>query len=208
MEANFNRAVMGYRVVNPNSVQAEFVVPNLRSGSTQKSLWFAVSVTSLSSGEDVQKVVRVIVKPDASAPTVAPTNFTASAENDSIIFSWDAVSDADYYSLYIFTQSGITPDNYQTFEDYRKINRIDETSFEGLGLESGTTYYAVVTSVKNFQESTVSNEVSATPGGLLPGTVISATGRVWMDRNLGASQVATSMNDEQAYGATSISGAD
>ena len=33
-----------------------------------------------------------------------------------------------------------------------------------------------------------------------PGTVISATGRVWMDRNLGASQVALSVDDAAAYG--------
>jgi len=31
-------------------------------------------------------------------------------------------------------------------------------------------------------------------------TVTSATGRVWMDRNLGASRVALSMEDEEAYG--------
>ncbi len=31
-------------------------------------------------------------------------------------------------------------------------------------------------------------------------TVVSATGRVWMDRNLGASRVATSMTDTAAYG--------
>jgi uncharacterized protein (TIGR02145 family) len=31
-------------------------------------------------------------------------------------------------------------------------------------------------------------------------TVTSATGRIWMDRNLGASRVATSVDDEQAYG--------
>jgi uncharacterized protein (TIGR02145 family) len=31
-------------------------------------------------------------------------------------------------------------------------------------------------------------------------TVVSATGRVWMDRNLGAARIATSMTDEQAYG--------
>lgn len=31
-------------------------------------------------------------------------------------------------------------------------------------------------------------------------TVTSATGRIWMDRNLGASRVATSMTDEAAYG--------
>jgi len=33
-----------------------------------------------------------------------------------------------------------------------------------------------------------------------PGTVTSLTGRVWMDRNLGASQVATAYNDAAAYG--------
>ncbi len=186
-------------IVNSNSAQAEFVVPELPYGSTQKSLWFAVTVTS-DSGEDVQKVVRVIVKPDASAPAFAPANLSASAEGDDIIFNWDTVPDADYYTLYISTQSGITPDNYQTFEDYRKINRIYETNHEELSLESGTTYYAVVTSVKNFQESSASNEVSATVGGVLPRTVISPTGRVWMDRNLGASRVATSMTDTEAYG--------
>lgn len=31
-------------------------------------------------------------------------------------------------------------------------------------------------------------------------TVVSKTGRIWMDRNLGASQVATSPTDERAYG--------
>lgn len=35
---------------------------------------------------------------------------------------------------------------------------------------------------------------------LVTGTVISANGRVWMDRNLGASQVATSSTDSAAYG--------
>jgi hypothetical protein len=31
-------------------------------------------------------------------------------------------------------------------------------------------------------------------------TVISKSGRIWMDRNLGATQVATSPTDEKAYG--------
>ncbi|CAK8713637.1 hypothetical protein GMJAKD_02870 [Candidatus Electrothrix aarhusensis] len=34
----------------------------------------------------------------------------------------------------------------------------------------------------------------------LVSTVTSATGRIWMDRNIGASRVATSITDEQAYG--------
>ncbi len=38
------------------------------------------------------------------------------------------------------------------------------------------------------------------PDGTLAVEVTSATGRIWMDRNLGASRVATSSSDSQAYG--------
>lgn len=38
------------------------------------------------------------------------------------------------------------------------------------------------------------------PGIEIVPTVTTATGRVWMDRNLGASSVATSSNDAEAYG--------
>jgi uncharacterized protein (TIGR02145 family) len=36
--------------------------------------------------------------------------------------------------------------------------------------------------------------------GVIPGTVIGAEGRIWMDRNLGATRVATSSTDPNAYG--------
>lgn len=42
--------------------------------------------------------------------------------------------------------------------------------------------------------------VTTDSGTFVFGTVTSATGEVWMDRNLGASQVATSMTDSAAYG--------
>ena len=45
----------------------------------------------------------------------------------------------------------------------------------------------------------VSSELKAQPSPP-PGTVVSAGGRIWMDRNLGASQVATSSTDQAAYG--------
>lgn len=49
------------------------------------------------------------------------------------------------------------------------------------------------------------NELRSTLRGELPtgtvvNTVVSKTGRIWMDRNLGASQVATSLTDEKSYG--------
>jgi hypothetical protein len=44
------------------------------------------------------------------------------------------------------------------------------------------------------------NEISFTTTGTAVPTVISGTGKIWMDRNLGAAQVATTMNDVASYG--------
>jgi uncharacterized protein (TIGR02145 family) len=44
---------------------------------------------------------------------------------------------------------------------------------------------------------TLSGELST---GSVVNTVVSKTGRIWMDRNLGAIQVATSLTDEKSYG--------
>jgi hypothetical protein len=41
---------------------------------------------------------------------------------------------------------------------------------------------------------------NATSGGVGSTDVVSSTGRIWMDRNLGASQVATSSTDAASYG--------
>jgi len=49
----------------------------------------------------------------------------------------------------------------------------------------------------NELRSTLSGELST---GSVVNTVVSKTGRIWMDRNLGASRVATSPTDDLAYG--------
>lgn len=63
------------------------------------------------------------------------------------------------------------------------------------GLKGGTTYY-VRAYATNSVGTAYGNEVSFSTFG----TVTSSTGKVWMDRNLGASRVATSSTDDQAYG--------
>jgi uncharacterized protein (TIGR02145 family) len=64
------------------------------------------------------------------------------------------------------------------------------------GLQPNTKYY-VRAYATNTAGTGYGNELSFTT---LLGTVVSATGRIWMDRNLGASRVATSINDVEAYG--------
>ncbi len=68
------------------------------------------------------------------------------------------------------------------------------------GLQPGTTYYVrayATNSVGTAYGSQVSFTTTSAPA---VSTVTSTTGKVWMDRNLGASRVAISSTDDQAYG--------
>lgn len=68
------------------------------------------------------------------------------------------------------------------------------------GLQSGTTYY-VRAYATNSVGTAYGNQVSfTTTSAPAVSTVTSTTGKVWMDRNLGASRVATSSTDSEAYG--------
>ncbi len=68
------------------------------------------------------------------------------------------------------------------------------------GLSPGITYY-VRAYATNTHGTSYGSEDSFTAPVLNPEEVINpATGRVWLDRNLGASNVATSSNDAGAYG--------
>ena len=66
-------------------------------------------------------------------------------------------------------------------------------------LANGTTYTFTVTATNingNSSASSPSNSVTPFPVVTIP----SLTGKIWMDRNLGASQVATSSTDAASYG--------
>jgi uncharacterized protein (TIGR02145 family) len=83
---------------------------------------------------------------------------------------------------------------------FKTINESGSANFSGTlsGLAPATTYY-----MRAYADNSVgisySNELTFSPP--LEGEVFSpTTGRVWMDRNLGASRVATSINDKEAYG--------
>lgn len=67
------------------------------------------------------------------------------------------------------------------------------------GLSPNTTYY-IRAYATNSIGTNYGNEISFTTNGLASGEVLSPTGRIWMDRNLGATRVATSSYDHLAYG--------
>jgi uncharacterized protein (TIGR02145 family) len=83
------------------------------------------------------------------------------------------------------------------------------TSSPGGFNATGASSPIVVTGLANLTSYTftvvatnaVGNSIpSVASTGVIPGTVIGAGGRIWMDRNLGATQVATSSTDPAAYG--------
>jgi hypothetical protein len=65
------------------------------------------------------------------------------------------------------------------------------------GLSAGTKYYVRAYATNRIGTS-YGNEISFTT--LSINTVIGANGRIWMDRNLGASRVATNSTDEASFG--------
>ncbi len=114
-----------------------------------------------------------------------------------------------------FTQSGSEP--LMGFEVYATTTPSNESSY-GLvhstniydrqesisGFPPGVTCSLKVRAYSNSEAGPFSDpfsvDVAGTPTSTPAGTVVSSTGRVWLDRNLGASRVATSPTDTEAYG--------
>ena len=68
------------------------------------------------------------------------------------------------------------------------------------GLQPGTTYYVRAYATNSAGTAYGSQLSFTTTAASTVSTVTSPTGKVWMDRNLGASRVATSSTDTEAYG--------
>ncbi len=84
----------------------------------------------------------------------APTGFTATAGNQQVALSWNAVSGAANYHVKRSTTSG---------SGYAQIASPSTTTYTDTGVTNGTTYYYVVTAVNSAGESGNSAEASAKP---------------------------------------------
>lgn len=84
----------------------------------------------------------------------APLNLKAVAGNSKVNLFWDECKNATSYSIKRSEKSG---------DSYKTIATVPTESFTDTMVTSGTTYYYVVTGVKNDVESQNSAEASATP---------------------------------------------
>lgn len=139
-------------------------------------------------------------------PPPAPDEGTHVPTEDQIIWNWEPVS-SSHLDCGTVNYKYNTTNNYSTATDIGSA-----TSFTQTGLPHNTTYNLYVWAYNDCGQSPVSiltsatftcgtSEVTFTYNGnqMTYGTVESA-GQCWLDRNLGASQVATSSTDAAAYG--------
>ncbi len=99
-------------------------------------------------------------------PNSAPTNVYASAGDSLVALVWDDYPNAEKFFIYMASESGVTKDNWEFLTDGTK-RQFSKTSVSDIftvgGLENDKTYYFVVTTAANGDESLDSPEVAATP---------------------------------------------
>ncbi len=108
-------------------------------------------------------------RPAAEAPTTAPAGLTATAGNQRIVLSWQAVTGATSYTIYRGTASngqGTTP----------IATNVTALTYTNTGLTNGTTYFYKVAAVNTGGTGPMSTEASTAPQTAPGRPLISATG--------------------------------
>jgi hypothetical protein len=95
-------------------------------------------------------------------PPPAPTNVVALPSTGQVKISWNNVTGATSYTLYMASSSGVTKTTYTTLPDGTKRSAITNPHTQ-TGLTNGRTYFFVITAVNADGESSESTEVSALP---------------------------------------------
>ena len=135
------------------------------TGLSNGTTYYFVVVAGNSEGNSSAST-EVSAKPTAatsgSAPDT-PTNLQATAGDGSIDLTWDAVSGADAYHLYMAEVSGVTASNYAELTGGMAHTDISTNSYSHTGLTNGAAYYFVVAAGNSEGNSSISAEVSATP---------------------------------------------
>jgi alpha-tubulin suppressor-like RCC1 family protein len=138
----------------------------------------------------------------------APTTLTAVATGvpNEVTLSWAGVTGATAYRLYQTTDAAFAtagnsdPSQFSAYSPAATSTDTTATSIT-MTLSGTATVYYVVTAINGTVESfSNTTPVAATAHAFEFGKVTSSTGQIWMDRNLGASRVATSSTDPASYG--------
>ena len=100
----------------------------------------------------------------AASALPAPENLSASASDNEVNLSWDAVDGATAYNVYIYDESGYAQNSYfPANSNTGGFTKVNTNSHLVSSLEYEVDYYFNVTAVADTLESSQSNEVGVRP---------------------------------------------
>ena len=162
------------------------------------SAWVVVATTA-NQGAALQLIAGVPTWVGGTPPTApgAPTIGTATGGDAQATVPFTAPTSNGGAAITTYTATS-SPGNITG-----TVSQAGSGTITVTGLTNNTPYTFTVTatnSVGTGAASAASNSVTPVAAAPSVTTVTSSTGRVWMDRNLGATQVATSSTDADSYG--------
>jgi alpha-tubulin suppressor-like RCC1 family protein len=146
-------------------VALSLIEGNALSGLETALLAFASSQSNTCKAAASQILLTALTNPGIFSVPAAPTGVVATPGNGQVTVSWNTVSGATSYNLYVATAPGVqeVPSGLPGYAIHLAV----ASPYVLSGLTNGTTYYVVVTAVNGVatlgSESVVSTEVSATP---------------------------------------------
>ncbi len=149
-----------YSTLTDGMKQIAVTTPYTHIGLTNDKTYYFVVTAVNSSGESAEST-QVFATPSVTPPS-APAGVTATAANGRVTLTWNSVTGATSYNLYMASQSGVTKTNYASLTDGAKLTGVT-SPYAKTGLTNGKTYYFVIVAVNAGGESTESTQASATP---------------------------------------------
>jgi hypothetical protein len=119
------------------------------------------NTVTLVSAETAFKHLEANLEEAGKLSTFPPGNVVAAAGDGTITVSWDLVTGADSYNIYLAKEKGVNTENFGSLTAGQKI--ISATNPQIITADNENTYYLVVTAVNSAGESYPSTEVLATP---------------------------------------------
>ncbi|MEW9699761.1 glycoside hydrolase family 48 protein [Paenibacillus sp. SI8] len=149
-----------YTTVATGVTATSYANAGLTNGTTY---YYVVSAVN-SAGESVNSAQVSVTPVSGVVVPAAPTGLTAVAGNAQAALSWTASSGATSYNV---KRAATTGGPYTTV-----ATGVAATSYANTGLTNGTTYYYVVSAVNSAGESANSAQVSVTPVGVTPSSLV------------------------------------
>jgi hypothetical protein len=164
-------------------------------GTGAKTLSFEGGLNFFTNGRAFGFSVRCIKGEESSGGTAVVSSYF-SASSAGIMIAGTAVTSVTQTITATVTQVG----------DYSITATANGVTFAATGAFAGTGAQSIVLTATGTPSAVGSNNfilntsINLTFSRTTAGSVTSATGKIWMDRNLGATRVATSSTDHLAYG--------